>query len=59
MTSKCGLIIGVSGMGKTTTVHRVLESIPQVIIHNEYKGINFTQIQVPYLKLEAPANSSI
>lgn len=59
MTSKCGLIIGVSGMGKTTTVHRVLESIPQVIVHNEYKGINFTQIQVPYLKLEAPANSSI
>lgn len=58
-TSKCGLIIGVSGMGKTTTVHRVLESIPQVIVHNEYKGVNFSQIQVPYLKLEAPANSSI
>ena len=58
-TSQCGLIIGVSGMGKSTSVHRVLESIPQVIVHNEYRGVNFSQIQVPYLKLEAPANSSI
>lgn len=59
MTSKCGLIIGISGIGKSTSVNKILESIPSVIVHTEYKGINFTQIQLPYLKLEAPANSSI
>lgn len=58
-TTQCGTLIGVSGMGKTTTVQRVLSKIPQVIVHKEYKGINFTQIQVTWLKLEAPANGSI
>ena len=58
-TAQCGLIIGVSGMGKSTTVQRVLSQIPQVIVHNEYEGTNFNQIQVTWLKLEAPANGSI
>lgn len=58
-TAQCGLIIGVSGMGKTTTVQRVLSKVPQVIVHNEYEGMNFNQIQVTWLKLEAPANGSI
>lgn len=58
-TAQCGLLIGVSGMGKSTTVQRVLSKIPQVIVHNEYEGINFNQLQVTWLKLEAPANGSI
>lgn len=58
-TAQCGLLIGVSGMGKSTTVQRVLSKIPQVIVHNEYEGINFNQFQVTWLKLEAPANGSI
>lgn len=58
-TTQCGTLIGVSGMGKTTTVQRVISKIPQVIVHNEYSGVNFTQIQVTWLKLEAPANGSI
>lgn len=58
-TVQSGLIIGVSGMGKTTTVQRVLSKIPQVIIHNQYKDIQFSQIQLTWLKLEAPANGSI
>lgn len=58
-TAQCGLLIGVSGMGKTTSVQRVLSKVPQVIVHNEYEGMNFSQIQVTWLKVEAPANGSI
>ncbi|WP_053071886.1 ATP-binding protein [Ornithinibacillus contaminans] len=58
-TSGCGTFIGFSGMGKTTTINRVLSNIPQVIIHNEYKGAHFNQIQLVWLKLEAPSNSSL
>src|SRR5690606_33704338 len=58
-TSGCGTCIGFSGMGKTTTINRVLSSIPQVIIHNNYKGTHFNQIQIVWLKLEAPSNLSL
>lgn len=58
-TAQCGLLIGVSGMGKTTSAQRVLSKIPQVIVHNEYEKMNFSQIQVTWLKIEAPANGSI
>lgn len=58
-TSGCGTFIGFSGMGKTTTINRVLSNIPQVVIHNEYKGTHFNQIQLVWLKLEAPSNSSL
>lgn len=58
-TAQCGLLIGVSGMGKTTSVQRVLSKIPQVVFHSEYEGMNFNQIQVTWIKIEAPANGSI
>jgi hypothetical protein len=58
-TASCGLIIGYSGMGKTSSVNRVLSNIPQIIIHNKYNGNNFNQIQLSWLKLEAPHNSSL
>lgn len=58
-TVQCGLIIGVSGAGKSTTIQRCLSQIPQVIVHNKYKEVQFSSIQVTWLKLEAPANGSI
>lgn len=58
-TAGCGTFIGFSGMGKTTTVNRVLSNIPQVILHNEYQGQHYNQIQLVWLKLEAPSNSSL
>lgn len=58
-TASCGLIIGFSGMGKTTTVNRVLNHIPQVVVHNYFDNQNFNQIQLSYLRLEAPHNSSL
>lgn len=58
-TAGCGTLIGFSGMGKTTSVSRVLSNIPQVIVHNEYRGQHFNQIQLVWLKLDAPSTSSL
>ena len=58
-TASTGVIIGYSGMGKTTTVNRVLSHMPQVIVHNIYKEQEFSRIQLTWLKLEAPHNASI
>lgn len=58
-TASCGTIMGFSGMGKTTTVNRVLSHIPQIIVHNEYNAQPFLQIQVAWMKIEAPHNSSL
>jgi hypothetical protein len=58
-TAGCGTFIGLSGMGKTTSFNRTLSSIPQVVIHSEFMGKPFSQIQLVWLKLDAPANSSL
>lgn len=58
-TAGCGTLIGFSGMGKTTTVNRVLSNIPQIIVHNEYRGQHYNQIQLVWLKLDAPPTSSL
>lgn len=58
-TAGCGTLIGFSGMGKTTSVSRVLSNIPQIIVHNEYMGQHFNQIQLVWLKLDAPSTSSL
>jgi hypothetical protein len=47
-------IIGMSGMGKTMTVERILNTYPQIIYHSRYKDEPFTQTQVVWLKLECP-----
>ena len=53
-------IIGPSGVGKSVSLNRVLSSIyPQVIVHKEYKGFNFSVYQVTWLKLECPYNGSL
>ncbi|WP_394884246.1 ATP-binding protein [Clostridium butyricum] len=52
-------IIGVSGMGKTTTVNRILSTIPQIIVHSKYKNKNLSMYQLVWLKLECPFDGSI
>ncbi|WP_051556556.1 ATP-binding protein [Alkalihalobacterium bogoriense] len=58
-TASCATLIGFSGMGKTTTVNRILSNVPQVIVHNEYNGQHFNQIQLTHLTLQTPHNSSL
>jgi len=54
------LISGISGAGKTISVERILKSqLPQIIVHNNFRGRDYYQIQITYLILEAPYNSSL
>lgn len=47
-------IIGPSGVGKSFSVERVLSLYPQVIHHSHYRGRDFTQSQLVWLKLDCP-----
>src|SRR5699024_12722126 len=47
-------IIGISGIGKTTAIERLLLMYPQVIKHEEYKGQPFNRTQIVWLKIDCP-----
>ena len=52
-------IIGMSGVGKTTGVERVLSLYPQCITHIQYEDKPFYVKQIPWLKLDCPFDGSI
>ena len=54
-----GSVLGVPGIGKTVTVQRCLNLLPQVIEHTEYQGHPFFCKQVLYLRVECPSDCSI
>lgn len=59
-TSASGFtMIGVSGVGKTTAIKRVLGLYPQIILHSEYKGTPLNLYQVVWLKLNCPHAGSL
>lgn len=51
-------IVGVGGMGKTTTVLNILSQYPQVITHNQYKGEDLILRQLVWLIIQCPRNGS-
>ena len=52
-------IIGLSGVGKTSAVTRVLSLYPQVIVHSRYCGTPLILKQIVWLKLECPHDGSV
>jgi ABC-type dipeptide/oligopeptide/nickel transport system ATPase component len=52
-------IVGSGGTGKSTTVEKILQSLPQVITHVTYKGRDFIMKQLVWLKLDCPRNGSL
>lgn len=54
-----GSILGVPGIGKTSTIKRCLSTMPQVIEHTEYMGKAFFCKQVLYLHVECPSDCSV
>lgn len=52
-------IIGISGIGKTTAIERLLLMYPQVIKHSEYEGKNFTRTQIVWLKIDCPYDGNL
>jgi hypothetical protein len=51
-------ILGISGIGKSTAVERVLSLFPKIIVHSEYKGNPLSFYQLPYIKLDCPSDGS-
>lgn len=51
-------IIGISGIGKTSAVARILSLYPQVICHRSYAGKPFSRLQVVWLMLQCPHDGS-
>ena len=45
-------VIGISGVGKSVTLGRLLTLYPQVIFHHHYRGEDFSHVQLVWLKLE-------
>lgn len=54
-----GSILGVPGVGKTSTIRRSLGLFPQVIEHTEHLGKPFYCKQVLYLTVECPSDCSV
>jgi len=52
-------IIGISGIGKTTAIERLLLMYPQVIKHDIYKGEPFNRTQIVWLKIDCPYDGSL
>jgi AAA domain len=52
-------IIGLSGIGKSTAIERVLSFYPQLIKHEEYKNEPFLFTQISWLKLDCPFDGSL
>jgi hypothetical protein len=52
-------IIGISGIGKTTSVEAILNLYPQVLFHSYYNGAPFGFVQIVWLKLDCPFDGSI
>ncbi len=52
-------IVGISGIGKTTAIERLLLMYDQVIIHSEYCGKPLTRTQIVWLKIDCPYDGSL
>lgn len=52
-------IVGIGGIGKSTTVENILSLYPQVIIHTRYREQDFILKQLVWLKIQCPNDGSI
>lgn len=52
-------LIGMSGIGKTTAINRILLMYPQVIYHSKYKNKDFFHSQIVWIKLDCPLDGSL
>jgi hypothetical protein len=52
-------VVGISGVGKTTSIEAILSLYPQVILHSQYHDRDFSFTQIVWLKLDCPFDGSI
>ncbi len=51
-------VVGMSGVGKSRSILRILDLYPQVLRHSRYMNRNFTHKQLIWLKVECPHDGS-
>ncbi|CCF16895.1 tn7-like transposition protein C [Brevibacillus laterosporus GI-9] len=52
-------IVGISGIGKSSALARILLLYPQVVMHSRYKERNLSLYQIVWLKMDCPHDGSI
>jgi len=52
-------LIGISGIGKTTAIEKLLKMYPQVIRHTKYNNIDLVRDQIVWIKLDCPFDGSL
>lgn len=52
-------LVGLSGIGKSTALEAILRLYPQTIVHRNYRGREFVQTQIVWLKLDCPFDGSL
>lgn len=52
-------LLGISGLGKSTTLRHILSRYPQVIHHSRYKGIPFNETQITWIHMDCPNDGSL
>lgn len=52
-------VLGVPGIGKSTTIARILRTFPQVIEHTNYRGRPLCCKQIVYVSIQCPADCSV
>ena len=52
-------LLGISGLGKSTTLRHVLGRYPQVIRHKRYNGIPFNETQITWIHMDCPEDGSL
>jgi hypothetical protein len=58
-TTPSGLLTGISGTGKTFSLEKILAvTLPQVVIHRNYSGIEFYHEQLVWLKVNCPPSGT-
>lgn len=49
-------IFGISGIGKTSLIKKILSMYPQIILHTNYNGDKTIRYQITWLHVETPSN---
>ncbi len=52
-------LLGISGIGKSRALERILSLYPQVVLHEAFAGKRFTWVQLVWLKLDCPQDGSL
>lgn len=52
-------MIGTSGLGKSTSVSKVLQTIPQSIVHSRYNNTDFNMYQLSWIKVDCSFDGTV